>query len=765
MPLDSSSATLALTSGQTFVSAHLYWGSVGTGDFDVALNGTAISAERTFNYTFAGNGLPYFAAYAEVTNLIAATGNGTYTFSDLDVSAIVGDYCGTDFAGWGVYVIYADPSLRLNQISLFDGLDGVSASNTTLDITLTNIDVTSDILSKIGFLAWEGEESIANGESLVINGVLIDNPPLNPGNNAFNGTNSYSGSNVNYNMDLDFYDLGGIVQPGDTSVLINLSSQQDFVMVNNVITSVNSELSDATMTIDNLGVLCENNNIEIEYTVFNTNSTAPLERNTPIAFYADALLIGQTAVLADIPIGGTETETITLTLPVGLPNIFNLRAVIDDVGDGTGIIAETDETNNEDIELIDLSLAGILLDPGPACLGSNIILESGVTDPPFDIQWYEGAFPAEVAIPGATNATLTVTANGIYSVKTVDGLCRASSNEVTVEFNPQPVANPPVDLFQCDFGATAGVFDLTINDANILGTQDPTLFNIKYYETLLDSQNDTNVILGPNVHLIVPPSPQTIFVRIEDLTASCFDLEEFDIYFSRAISGLVPQILNVCDFDADGGEFVDLFVAFNSLVLDGEPSSSYNITYHTSQADADGDTNPLANPYFVTSPEETIFIRLENVDDDTCFDSSQNVRIIIDPLPVVNMTPDSLILCDANNDGFAVFDLSLATDDITLGDPTLSITYHGTLLDANNDILPLPLLYTNDQVYLDAPVIDVTDPLYGTGGVWARVSSSVSTCFAAVPFTLEVRSAPNAVTPAEPLRVCDDAVADGFAFF
>jgi hypothetical protein len=161
--LDSSSATLALTSGQTFVSAHLYWGSVGTGDFDVALNGTAISAERTFNYTFAGNGLPYFAAYAEVTNLIAATGNGTYTFSDLDVSAIVGDYCGTDFAGWGVYVIYADPSLRLNQISLFDGLDGVSASNTTLDITLTNIDVTSDILSKIGFLAWEGEESIANG--------------------------------------------------------------------------------------------------------------------------------------------------------------------------------------------------------------------------------------------------------------------------------------------------------------------------------------------------------------------------------------------------------------------------------------------------------------------------------------------------------------------------------------------------------------------------------------------------------------------------
>ena len=422
-PLASSSATLSLTSGQTFESAHLYWGSVGTGDFDVALNGTAITAQRTFTYNNPFTGLPYFAAYADVTNLVAATGNGSYTFSELDVSAIVGDYCGTDFAGWGVYVIYSDPSLRLNQISLFDGLDGVSSSNPTLSITLTNIDVTSDILSKIGFLAWEGEQSIANGESLVINGTLIDNPPLNPGNNAFNGTNTYTGSSINYNMDLDYYDLVGIVQPGDTSVQIDLSSQQDFVMVNNIITSVNSELSDASVAIDGLGVLCENSNINVNYTVFNTNSTAPLALNTPIAFYADAVLIGQSQTVADIPIGSSESGTITLAIPLATPNIFNLRVVVDDIGNGTGIIDETDETNNEAVELIDLSLAGILLNPGPACAGSNVILDAGVTDPPFNIQWYLGAFPSDIAITGAPNSTLTVTPAGIYTARSVDGLC------------------------------------------------------------------------------------------------------------------------------------------------------------------------------------------------------------------------------------------------------------------------------------------------------------------------------------------------------
>ena len=756
----SSDATLNLSGGQTFVSAHLYWGSIGTGDFDVDLNGNAITADRVFSYTF--NGSPYFAAYEDVTSIVAAAGNGNYTFSGIDVTADLPNYCGTNFGGWAIYVIYSDPSLRLNQISLFDGLEGVSASNNTLDITLTNIDVTSDILSKIGFLAWEGEEEIANGESLLLNGILIDNPPLNPSDNAFNGTNTYTGSNMMYNMDLDFYDLAGIVQPGDTSVLINLTSNQDFIMVNNVITSVNSELSDATIEIDDVGVLCENDDMTIDYTVYNVNSTAPLALNTPIAVYADAVLIGQTQTVADIPIGGSESGTITVNIPVATPNIFNLRLVVDDVGNGTGVVDETDETNNEDIEVIDLSMAGILLDPGPACIGSAVVLDSGVTDPPFNIQWFESG----IAIPGATGVTLNVIVDGIYSVEAVDGICRVTSNPVVVTFRPQPVIDaPPIDLFQCDDGTTAGVFDLTVNDPIILGPQDPTMFNIKYYETLLDSQNDTNPILGPTVHLIVPPSPQRIYVRIEDLSGSCFALADFDIYFSRAIAGIVPLTLNVCDFDSDGGEFVDLFTEFNSFVLDGEPSSSYNITYHISQVDADGNLNPLPNPYFVTAPNEIVYIRLENRDDATCFDTTRNVDIIIDTLPTINAMPPTLILCDPNNDGFAEFDLSVQTTVITLGDPALGVTYHGTLLDAESGVLPLPLLYINDDIYLDAPVTDITDPLYGTGGVWARVESSVSTCFSVVSFALEVRFAPVATTPAEPLRQCDDAVADGFTFF
>ncbi len=750
--LTSSSATLNLAPGQTFVSAHLYWGSIGSGDFEVDINGTAITAERIFNYSF--NGQPYFAAYTEVTDLVGNTGNGNYTFSGLDVSTILNQYCGTNFGGWAIYVIYEDPSLLLNQISLFDGLDGVSANNNNLSITLSGLKVSSDKLSKIGFLAWEGDKEIANGESLFINGQLISNPPLNPANNAFNGTNSYigpPGNAQNYNMDLDYFDLVGIVEPGDKTILIELESQQDFIMVNNIMVSVNSELPDATIEIDDLGVLCENNNIDVEYTVYNINSTNELPANVAIAFYADAILIGQSSTNAIIPIGGSESGTVTLNIPVATPNVFTLRAVVDDIGDGSGQVDEIDETNNESEYEVNLSEAGILLNPGPACIGIPVVLDSGVTKPPFTIQWFRN----NVAIPGATNSTYAVTTDGIYRVEAVDGICRVESNSVSLTFKPQPVANAPVNLYQCDDGTTAGTFDLKDNDANILGTQDPALFTIKYYQTYQDSFDDTNEIVG-GIHIIVPPSPQTIYARIEDNTGSCFDLTDFKIYFSRAIAGLVPVTMNFCDSNGAGGVSIDLPATFNAFVLDGEPSSRYNITYHTLQADADTGANPLPVPYFVPAPGETIFIRLENRHDASCFDSSRNVAIVIDIPPVIDTNPPNLIMCDDNNDGFAFFELALQTPVITLGDPTLLVTYHGTLTDAENGVLPLPASYENDQKYLDIPITDPADPNYGTGGVWARVASSTSSCKSIVPFALEVRFSPVGTTPAEPLRACGD---------
>lgn len=86
--LTTSNATLTLNSGDVIESAYLYWAGCGTGDFVVKLNGTDITATRTFSNTLVqGQTFNYFSAFADVTPQIQATGNGVYTFSDLDVSS------------------------------------------------------------------------------------------------------------------------------------------------------------------------------------------------------------------------------------------------------------------------------------------------------------------------------------------------------------------------------------------------------------------------------------------------------------------------------------------------------------------------------------------------------------------------------------------------------------------------------------------------------------------------------------------------------
>jgi hypothetical protein len=63
--------------------------------------------------------------------------------------------------------------------------------------------------------------------------------------NAFNGTNSFTGSTL-YNMDLDVYNIQNN-NIGDTSAQIQLTSGQDFVMINAIVTKLNSQLPDATL--------------------------------------------------------------------------------------------------------------------------------------------------------------------------------------------------------------------------------------------------------------------------------------------------------------------------------------------------------------------------------------------------------------------------------------------------------------------------------------------------------------------------------------
>ena len=351
-----SSAQLDLQPDDALEKAYLYWAGSGPGDFNVKLNDIDIVPDRTFNLTQSTSGLIFFSAFKDVTEQVTATGNGTYTLSELDLSEIIPNYCGnaTNFGGWAIIIVYKNESLPLNQLNVYDGLDYISLGNENLNFSLNSLNVIDNVGAKIGFIAWEGDSGLADNETLRINGNILSNAPLNPASNAFNGTNSITGSNELYNMDLDVYEIQNYIQPGDQTAEIALTSSRDFVMINAVVTKLNSQVPDAAISIDNFYLECDSRETTVDYTVYNLESTNPLPANTPIAIYANGVLIETTATIDVIEVNGSESNTITLSIPNEISNTFELTFSVDDVGDGTGIVNEINENNNLDVETVSL---------------------------------------------------------------------------------------------------------------------------------------------------------------------------------------------------------------------------------------------------------------------------------------------------------------------------------------------------------------------------------------------------------------------------
>ena len=409
-----SSADLNLSPSDNIIRAYLYWAGSGDGDFNVNLNGTSLVADRTFTHSrfFSPNTFTYFSAFKDITSFVQNTGNGTYTLSELDISAFEPLHYTrkTNFAGWAILIVYENPTLTLNQLNIYDGLQGVPDA---LQINLTNLFVMNNTNAKAGFIAWEGDSQLAT-ETFSVNNIVISNAS-NPVNNVFNSTNSVTGSNTLYNMDLDIYEIDNYVAVGDTNATIRLSSSQDFIMINTVITKLNSQLPDATIEINNPILTCDSREVTFDYAVSNLNSTEVLQANTPITFYADSVAIATIYTQNSIPIGGIESSSTSLLIPPNIPLNFRLTAVVDDIGNGTGIVRELIENNNSsqiEVELFVSPTFNVLEDIKSCNLGfSRGIFDFSnyeeliKTDPNDTVSFYESNSNAIAAIYPLVNTS------------------------------------------------------------------------------------------------------------------------------------------------------------------------------------------------------------------------------------------------------------------------------------------------------------------------------------------------------------------------
>jgi hypothetical protein len=244
-----SSAQLSgIPANATIRKAYLYYsGNGSTIDSQIKLDGTSLTADRTYtdNYVNGSTNYDFFQGVKDITSIVAAKKNGTYQVSDLSVSNEQ-KYCGFSvvLSGWSMVVVYNDPAIpsnKLNTIQLYEGFK--VSRNQSVNYTLGNIQVASNPVAKFSMLLWEGDVTLggANEFFKFNNNLLTD--AYNPAQNQFNSSINTLQSTTTYGVDLDTFDVSNKVSAGATSVTGTVSTNDDLVLQGAALMMVTDQLA------------------------------------------------------------------------------------------------------------------------------------------------------------------------------------------------------------------------------------------------------------------------------------------------------------------------------------------------------------------------------------------------------------------------------------------------------------------------------------------------------------------------------------------
>ena len=241
-------------------------------------------------------------------------------------------------------------------------------------------------------------------------------------------------------------------------------------------------------------------------------------------------------------------------------------------------------------------------------------------------------------------------------------------------------------------------FDLTTQDAALLGIQDPADYTITYHISQTDTDTNVNAITNPTTYRNTS-NPQTIYTRLENNPTGCINTDnKFDLIVNSSvvITPIFTQVNPICSGDV----LAPLPTTSNdgitgtwSPALDNTSTTTYTFTPDTGQ--------PA---------------------------STTTMTITVHPKPIAN-TLLNITKEDIGNDNVEVFDLT--TQNTTLlgsQDPTeYTISYHTSQSDAdsNANAISNPTTYSNTS---------------NPQTMYARIENNNTGCFATTNFQLILES-------------------------
>ena len=360
-------------------------------------------------------------------------------------------------------------------------------------------------------------------------------------------------------------------------------------------------------------------------------------------------------------------------------------------------------------------------------------------------------------------------------VRVTDGNTQCFDTTITLELqvvdNPTPVTPDPFVV--CDEnnpGDLTEVFNLTDRAAQILNGN---IWGLSYHESYENAQANIAPIPDPTAYSNIT-SPQIIYVRATDnfLPEGCFEIVELELIVNPLPDNSAElEDLSFCETPPNGEAVFNLEVQIPAI-LNGQDPSIFEVSFYTSQADADAMMNPIPNPTAytnITNPQEIFVGILNNVT--LCYASSISIddpfSFFIEELEGALATQpiEPYVICDndGDNDGIGLFTLisdpnnpteldaqsdSFIAEILNGQNPdSFEVSFHLSLENAENNVDPLPNIYEN-----------IINPQL----VYVRVTHVVNGCYATTEIILKVEELADVVLDEE-YRICLDAAGNMIA--
>lgn len=299
------------------------------------------------------------------------------------------------------------------------------------------------------------------------------------------------------------------------------------------------------------------------------NASADLE---PAHSYQNAGTYTVTAIITSNGAQQTATTTVTIApAPVAVPP------------QGNALVQCTDADGNAVFNLTQYN---------SIILGSQ---DAGA----FTVSYYASEADLLSNTPIANAANFTTTGQIVYAQVVNNATGCFTNTSFTLVVNPMPTASTPNDMEVCANTTGEAIFNLTNQDAAILGNQDPALYRVTYYANEQDVQ-DNNPIAAPEAFA---SSGQMVFALVSAIAGSnCTPATtRFNITALPA-----PSIIDVIEYTGCS--------PFNLIAITAQEGEGLDLTFYNNEDDAIAGSNAIATTesYNVQGNAATLYVAAKN---------------------------------------------------------------------------------------------------------------------------------------------------------